>query len=56
MNVPCDRPAVRFDPGASLFDLLRPDDLQALLGVGVDVVSEGGLGRSTERSENRRAL
>lgn len=35
---------VDFEPGSSLFDLLHvADDLEALLGVPVDVVSAGGL-------------
>jgi len=35
---------VSFDPGASLFDQIElSHELQELLGVGVDVVSEGGL-------------
>lgn len=41
---------VRFEPGASLFDLVElREDLLQLLGVDVDVVSEAGLGRSRER-------
>jgi predicted nucleotidyltransferase len=35
---------VEFEPGSSLFDLLHlQDDLEALLGCRVDVVSTGGL-------------
>jgi uncharacterized protein len=35
---------VEFEPGSSLFDLLHlQDDLEALLGCRVDVVSVGGL-------------
>lgn len=35
---------VEFEPGSSLFDLAHlQDDLEALLGVRVDVVSRGGL-------------
>jgi predicted nucleotidyltransferase len=35
---------VEFEPGSSLFDLLHlQDDLEALLGCRVDVVSAGGL-------------
>ena len=35
---------VHFEPGSSLFDLLHlQDDLEALLGRRVDVVSSGGL-------------
>ena len=35
---------VRFDQGASMFDLVRfAEGLEALLGVHVDVLSEGGL-------------
>lgn len=35
---------VEFEPGRSLFDLLHlTEDLEALLGVPVDVVSAGGL-------------
>ena len=35
---------VEFEPGSSLFDLLHiSEDLEALLGVPVDVVSAGGL-------------
>lgn len=35
---------VEFEPGSSLFDLLHmSDELEALLGVDVDVVSVGGL-------------
>lgn len=35
---------VEFEPGSSLFDLMDlEDDLAKLLGVQVDVVSEGGL-------------
>ncbi|MHB8796679.1 MAG: nucleotidyltransferase family protein [Candidatus Nanopelagicales bacterium] len=35
---------VEFEPGASLLDLMRiQDDLEHLLGCGVDVVSVGGL-------------
>jgi predicted nucleotidyltransferase/DNA-binding XRE family transcriptional regulator len=35
---------VRFAPDASLYDLVElKEDLQELLGVGVDVISEGGL-------------
>ena len=35
---------VEFEPGASLLDLMRiQDDLEALLGCPVDVVSAGGL-------------
>ena len=35
---------VEFEPGSSLFDLLHlQDDLEALLGCQVDVVSTGGL-------------
>lgn len=35
---------VEFEPGASLLDLMRiQDDLQALLGGRIDVVSVGGL-------------
>lgn len=35
---------VQFAPGASLMDLVRlQDELEALLGCGVDVVSVGGL-------------
>lgn len=49
---------VRFEPGASLFDLVQlSDDLEALLGVRVDVVSEGGLGDGhQEIREQARAL
>ena len=49
---------VRFEPGASLFDLLRlTDELEGLLGVRVDVVSEGGLGdRHQEIRDQARAL
>ena len=37
-------PLVDFEPGSSLFDLLRlQDELTALLGCPVDVVSAGGL-------------
>lgn len=35
---------VEFEPGSSLFDLMRlEDELSALLGVQIDVVSAGGL-------------
>lgn len=35
---------VEFEPGSSLFDLLHlTEDLQALLGIEVDVISAGGL-------------
>lgn len=35
---------VEFEPGSSLFDLLHlTEDLQALLGMQVDVISAGGL-------------
>ncbi|HEV7721606.1 MAG TPA: nucleotidyltransferase family protein [Iamia sp.] len=35
---------VEFEPGSSLFDLLHiSEELEALLGVSVDVVSAGGL-------------
>jgi predicted nucleotidyltransferase len=35
---------VEFEPGSSLFDLLHiTEELEALLGVSVDVVSAGGL-------------
>jgi predicted nucleotidyltransferase len=35
---------VEFEPGSSLFDLLHiSEELEALLGVSVDVVSTGGL-------------
>ena len=35
---------VSFEPGSSLFDLIHlRDELQEILGVDVDVVSEGGL-------------
>lgn len=44
---------VRFAPGASLFDQIGlAQDLEDLLGVHVDVISEGGL---TERYEQLRA-
>ncbi len=43
---------VKFEPGASLFDLVQlSDELEALLGVRVDVISEAGLGEG--RSEIR---
>jgi predicted nucleotidyltransferase len=43
---------VEFEPGSSLFDLLHlQDDLEALLGGRVDVVSAGGL---KERDEHIR--
>ena len=43
---------VEFEPGSSLFDLLHlHDDLEALLGRKVDVVSAGAL---TERDEHIR--
>ncbi len=41
---------VEFEPGSSLFDLLRvQDELEVLLGCGVDVVSAGGLKPREER-------
>ena len=41
---------VRFDPGASIFDLVGlATDLGELLGVRVDVVSEGSEGRVLDR-------
>lgn len=41
---------VTFEPGSSLFDLLRlTRELEALLGRPVDVVSEGGLKDRDER-------
>jgi len=49
---------VRFDPDASLFDLVElSDELEALLGVHVDVLSEGGLGNGhQEIREQARPL
>ena len=41
---------VRFAPGASLFDQVELEqDLEDLLGIGVDVVSEGGLRAGHDR-------
>jgi len=44
---------VRFDPGASIFDLVGlATDLGELLGVRVDVVSEGSDGRVLDRARH----
>lgn len=41
---------VRFAPGASIFDQVElEEDLEDLLGVGVDVISEGGLRAGHDR-------
>jgi predicted nucleotidyltransferase len=49
---------VDFEPGSSLFDLMRiTDELEELLGCRVDVVSRGGLkGRDTHILEEARQV